>query len=204
MMLPASSASAARDPDAIRSPSRSTIPRAGRGSTPPGGLSSRTFVRTPVRTGRAISRRRRPGSRGSSRSGRAACRAPPGSPSTKTLMCVADHRPAVDEPVAQPGRPLVEPVDRLGDGRRLDLACAAARPGTATTSDRGRMTVGHRRPQSTHDASTPQIGGRLSAIRLPATRPRRSSRRAGRCSSRSRRRPGRADRPPAPRGRTPT
>ena len=54
---------------------------------------------------RSLSRPTPPGSRGPSRPAGPACRASACSPSTNTLMCSRSDRPAVDEPVAEPGRP---------------------------------------------------------------------------------------------------
>lgn len=44
------------------------------------------------------------------------------------LDVFADHRPSVQDPVAHPWCQLVEPIDRLGDGRRPTNEFSFGRP----------------------------------------------------------------------------
>ena len=113
------------------------------------------------------SRQTPPGSRGASRPrgarvSRSAC-----SPSTNTLMCSRRTGPLSTSRLRSPGVRVVECLSIASATVAASTSDRRIVPGIRLTSDRGRMTVTATTllAQSTSIAWTPQIGGRLSAIR---------------------------------------
>ena len=72
---------------------------------------------------------------------------------------LAEPGPGVHEAVAHAGRQLVQPVDRLGDGRRLDLA--ASRRGREQGDQRTRQDDSRHARSVDDDRLDPQIGGQV-------------------------------------------